>query len=49
MARPSKGDRVAISLRIPRPLSDRMTAARLGDRNEFIVVAIAEKLLREAP
>lgn len=46
MARPSKGERVAVTLRLPAPLAARIKDNIPGERHAFIVDAIAEKLER---
>lgn len=44
MARPSKGERVAISLRLPLALADKIKEIAPDDRHSFIVDAVAAKL-----
>lgn len=44
MARPSKGDRVAMTLRLPVDLAARINDRGPPDRHSFIIDAIAEKL-----
>lgn len=47
MARPSKGDRVAFTVRLPVELASRIKAEVPGDRHSFIVAAVEAKLERE--
>lgn len=48
MGRPSKGERVAIALRLPLALADKIKEIAPADRHGFIVDAIADKLKDKA-
>lgn len=47
MARPSKGERVAVTLRLPAELAARIKENVPGERHAFMVDAIAAQLERE--
>lgn len=48
MGRPSKGERVAIALRLPLALADKIKEIAPTDRHGFIVDAVEAKLKEQA-
>ncbi len=48
MARPHKGDRVPVLVRLPRTIADAVSRLDLIDRNAWIVAAVTDKLQKDA-
>lgn len=47
MARPHKGDRVSVLVRVPRTIADAVNRLDLVDRNAWIVAAIEAQMKKD--